>query len=89
MWETKQVGGCMHLLQIWAWSRISMVRPSALQVIQHGHLPYGRNALPGSISSAVRYKARHSECSFAGYWSSRISFQHSNRCLGDVGGHTT
>ncbi|CAH9106173.1 unnamed protein product, partial [Cuscuta epithymum] len=41
MWETKQVGGCMHLLQIWAWSRISMVCPSALQVIQHGHLPYG------------------------------------------------
>ncbi|CAH9147089.1 unnamed protein product [Cuscuta epithymum] len=40
-WETKQVGGCMHLLQIWAWWRISMVRPSVLQVIQHDHLPYG------------------------------------------------
>ncbi|CAH9130349.1 unnamed protein product [Cuscuta epithymum] len=40
-WGTKQVGGCMHLLQIWAWSRISMLRPSVLQVIQHDHLPYG------------------------------------------------
>ncbi|CAH9139574.1 unnamed protein product, partial [Cuscuta epithymum] len=40
-WETKQVGGCMHLLQIWAWSRISMFRPSVLQFIQYDHLPYG------------------------------------------------
>ncbi|CAH9054230.1 unnamed protein product [Cuscuta europaea] len=55
-WETKQVGGCMHLLQIWAWSRISMVRPSVVQVIQHDHLPYGcRWIVPKSYKGSPRH----------------------------------
>ncbi|CAH9091910.1 unnamed protein product, partial [Cuscuta epithymum] len=59
MWETKQVGGCMHLLQIWAWSSFSMVRPSALQVIQHGHLPYGcKWIVPKSYKGSPRHCIR-------------------------------
>ncbi|CAH9130273.1 unnamed protein product, partial [Cuscuta epithymum] len=58
-WETKQVGGCMHLLQIWAWSRISMFRPSVLQVIQHDHLPYGcRWIVPKSYKGSPRHCIR-------------------------------
>ncbi|CAH9147212.1 unnamed protein product [Cuscuta epithymum] len=58
-WGTKQVGGCMHLLQIWAWSRISMLRPSVLQVIQHDHLPYGcRWIVPKSYKGSPRHCIR-------------------------------
>ncbi|CAH9124200.1 unnamed protein product [Cuscuta epithymum] len=58
-WDTKQVGGCMHLLQIWAWSRISMLRPKVLQVIQHDHLPYGcKWIVPKSFKGSPRHCIR-------------------------------
>ncbi|CAH9134623.1 unnamed protein product [Cuscuta epithymum] len=49
----------MHLLQIWAWSRISMVHPSVLQIIQHDHLPYGcRWIVPKSYKGSPRHCIR-------------------------------
>ncbi|CAH9103670.1 unnamed protein product [Cuscuta europaea] len=40
-WNARQIGGCLHLLQLWAWERLPMLRPQLLRPINLGHLPYG------------------------------------------------
>ncbi|CAH9105625.1 unnamed protein product [Cuscuta europaea] len=43
-WNARQIGGCLHLLQLWAWERLPMLRPQLLRPINLGALPMDRTS---------------------------------------------
>ncbi|VFQ59904.1 unnamed protein product [Cuscuta campestris] len=64
MTHVSQIGGCLILLQLWAWERLPMTRPRGIVPLEQlVNVPYGVRQF-GALQVTQRYCLRHQRSNF-------------------------